>query len=137
MIPNVEDPVPLTDDSGVTKKILRPGEISSGCPPAGSTVIVHYVGTLASDGSEFDSSRSRNEPFRFKLGKGSVIKGWDIGVATMKKGELALLTCHPDYAYGKEGSGKIPPDSILNFEVELLNWIDGDDVLGDGRLFKK
>jgi FKBP-type peptidyl-prolyl cis-trans isomerase len=68
MIPNVEDPVPLTDDSGVTKKILRPGEISSGCPPAGSTVIVHYVGTLASDGSEFDSSRSRNEPFRFKLG---------------------------------------------------------------------
>jgi FK506-binding protein 4/5 len=54
---------------------------------------VHYTGTLESDGSKFDSSVDRGEPFKFTLGTGSVIKGWDLGVATMKKGEKAVLTC--------------------------------------------
>ncbi len=61
---------------------------------------MHYVGTLESDASEFDSSRARNKPFEFTLGKGQDIKGWDLGVASMKKGELAKFTLAPEFAYG-------------------------------------
>lgn len=61
---------------------------------------MHYVGTLL-DGKKFDSSRDRGEPFVFDIGQSRVIKGWDVGVATMRKGELAVLTCAPDYAYGR------------------------------------
>lgn len=62
---------------------------------------MHYVGTLL-DGTKFDASTDRNEPFVFELGLGRVIKGWDLGVARMKKGEKAILTCRSDYAYGKQ-----------------------------------
>ena len=62
---------------------------------------MHYVGTLL-DGSKFDSSRDRDSPFSFKLGQGQVIKGWDIGLASMKKGEKAILTCKPEFAYGAQ-----------------------------------
>ena len=63
---------------------------------------------------------------------GSVIKGWDQGVATMLKGEKSLLTCKPDFAYGEKGSSpKIPPDATLQFEVELLYW-KGNDISGEG-----
>lgn len=120
-------------DNGVLKEILREGE-GEEYPPAGSKVKVHYTGTLT-DGTQFDSSRDRNDPFEFDLGKGefffcqfiqflklafsgSVIKAWDIGVATMKKGERAMLTCASDYAYGKTGSPPtIPPDATLKFDV--------------------
>ncbi|NEU34406.1 FKBP-type peptidyl-prolyl cis-trans isomerase, partial [bacterium LRH843] len=62
-------------------------------------------------------------PFSFVLGKGSVIKAWDIGVATMKKGEMCVLTCKSEYAYGKSGSPPtIPPDATLIFEIEMLDW---------------
>jgi len=92
----------------------------------GDEVEVHYVGTLESDGSKFDSSRDRSSPFKFKLGQGQVIKGWDKGVATMKLGEKSILTLRSDYAYGDAGSGaKIPGGATLKFEVELLSWSDG------------
>jgi len=114
--------IKLSEDGGILKKILKEG--SGETPPNGAKVQVHYVGKLE-NGTVFDSSRERNDYFHFTLGKGTVIKGWDVGVASMKKGELALLICKPEYAYGSEGSPpSIPPNSTLHFEVELFGWDD-------------
>ncbi|KAG7519804.1 peptidyl-prolyl cis-trans isomerase FKBP1A-like [Solea senegalensis] len=89
-------------------------------PKAGQTCVVHYVGFLT-DGTKFDSSRDREKPFKFKIGKKEVITGWDEGVKQMSVGQRAKLTCSPDYAYGKQGHpGVIPPNATLIFEVELL-----------------
>jgi len=113
-------------DGGVMKEIKRPGVGDDG-PMTGDKVFVHYVGTLT-DGTKFDSSRDRGSKFEFTLGTGNVIKAWDIGVATMKRGELAVLLCKSEYAYGKKGSPpNIPPDATLVFEVELFDW-KGEDV---------
>lgn len=89
-------------------------------PKTGQTVVVHYTGTL-DDGSKFDSSRDRGKPFKFKIGKGEVIRGWDDGVAQMSVGQRAKLICSPDFAYGARGHpGVIPPNATLTFDVELL-----------------
>ncbi|XP_008284985.1 12 kDa FK506-binding protein-like [Stegastes partitus] len=106
---------------GVDVEVIKPGDGTS-YPGKGQTVTVHYVGTLT-NGKKFDSSRDRGDPFEFKLGKGQVIRGWDEGVAQMSLGEVAKLTCSPDYAYGSKGYPPIiPANSTLIFEVELLNF---------------
>ena len=81
---------------------------------------VHYTGTLT-NGTKFDSSVDRGQPFQFTIGMGQVIKGWDEGMMKMSVGQTAKLTCTPDYAYGERGFPPvIPPASTLIFEVELL-----------------
>lgn len=116
-------------DGGVLKLVKREGT-GTELPMTGDKVYVHYVGTLL-DGTHFDSSRDRGEKFSFELGKGQVIKAWDIGVATMKVGELCQLICKPEYAYGSAGSPpKIPPNATLVFEVEFFDF-HGEDITED------
>ncbi|MEW5312348.1 MAG: hypothetical protein WDW38_003989 [Sanguina aurantia] len=106
--------------TGVTVVTTKPGDGVT-FPAKGQTVSVHYTGTLT-DGTKFDSSRDRNQPFRFRLGRGEVIRGWDEGVKQMSLGQRATLTIGSDFAYGPAGMpGVIPPAATLIFDVELLS----------------
>jgi FKBP-type peptidyl-prolyl cis-trans isomerase len=86
----------------------------------GDEVSVHYTGTLR-DGTEFDSSYDRGEPFTFVLGIGEVIQGWDQGIVGMKVGEKRMLEIPSSLGYGEGGSGIIPPNAGLIFETELVS----------------
>jgi len=110
-----------------TKKIIKTGDKSS-FPGKGDDVECYYTGKLA-DGKVFDTNMvedpkkpGKRAPLRFKVGAGKVIRGWDEALQTMSKGEKAEIVIQPDWAYGKKGlEGKIPPNSTLTFEVELVN----------------
>lgn len=126
----------ITGDGGVIKEIIKAGE-GDEKPRKGMEVTVHYVGTLL-DGTKFDSSRDRGDYFKFKLGEGQVIKGWDTSVATMLKGEICKVTLKPEYAYGESGSPpKIPPNSTLVFEIELIDWEAEKDLSGGEKAIMK
>jgi peptidylprolyl isomerase len=107
-----------TTSSGLQYEDLVVG--TGATPQAGQTAVVHYTGWL-DNGTKFDSSVDRGQPFEFRLGQGQVIKGWDEGVATMKVGGKRKLLIPPDLGYGARGAGGvIPPNARLTFEVELL-----------------
>ncbi|XP_065813340.1 peptidyl-prolyl cis-trans isomerase FKBP4 isoform X2 [Labrus bergylta] len=136
-IPMEGEDITPKKDGGVLKLVKREGT-GTELPMTGDKVFVHYVGTLL-DGTHFDSSRDRGEKFSFELGKGQVIKAWDIGVATMKIGELCQLICKSEYAYGSAGSPpKIPPSATLVFEVELFEF-RGEDITDgeDGGIIRR
>ncbi len=104
--------------NGLGVEVLKAGtgkEIQNG-----EIAVVNYVGTLE-NGTKFDSSIDRGVPFKFTLGAGQVIKGWDMGVLGMKIGEKRRLKIPPELAYGSRGVGQIPPNSTLIFDVELVN----------------
>jgi peptidylprolyl isomerase len=108
----------VTTPSGL--KYVELVEGTGETPETGKTVNVHYTGTLE-DGTKFDSSRDRGQPFSFKIGIGQVIKGWDEGVMTMKVGGRRQLIIPSELGYGARGAGGvIPPNSTLIFDVELL-----------------
>jgi peptidylprolyl isomerase len=117
---NMSDEKVVTTDSGLQYVELEQGtgDVS---PQRGQRVTVHYTGTLE-DGSKFDSSRDRNQPFTFKFGIGQVIKGWDEALSTMKVGDRRKLIIPPELGYGARGAGGvIPPNATLIFDVELLD----------------
>lgn len=116
--PVCAEPKPITTDSGLQYTDVKKGMGLT--PKDGQIVIVHYTGTLP-DGTKFDSSRDRGDPFTFKLGTGQVIKGWDEGIATMKVGGQRKLVIPPELGYGAQGAGGvIPPNATLHFDVELI-----------------
>jgi peptidylprolyl isomerase len=117
-----QEPGYTKSDSGLQYKDEKVG--TGPQPQKGDRAKVHYTGWLYQNGkkgAKFDSSVDRGEPFRFPLGQGRVIKGWDEGVATMKVGGKRTLIIPPDLGYGARGAGGvIPPNATLMFDVELL-----------------
>ena len=106
-------------ESGLRMIIHKEG--NGEIPQTGQTVIVHYRGILE-NGKEFDSSHDKGQPFKFPLGQGRVIKGWDEALSIMSKGEKRTLIIPPNLGYGSRAKGKIPANSILIFEVELIDF---------------
>ena len=109
----------ITTDSGLKYIVTEPGEGDT--PTNGTRVTVHYTGKFLDD-RVFDSSVSRGKPIVFEVGTGRVIKGWDEALLTMKKGEKRTLIIPPELGYGASGRGPIPPNSVLVFDVELVDF---------------
>jgi peptidylprolyl isomerase len=111
-------PINATPPAKLGKKDLAKGH--GRAAKAGDTVTVQYDGALYQNGTEFDASWNRHQPFSFPLGAGQVIPGWDKGVVGMKVGGRRVLTIPPELGYGPQGSGPIPPNSTLVFVVDML-----------------
>ncbi|KAI9871259.1 MAG: Peptidyl-prolyl cis-trans isomerase fpr2 [Pleopsidium flavum] len=111
--------VSAADHEDVKVEVTNPVECSRKTQ-RGDKIEVHYRGTLAQDGSQFDASYDRGEPLSFTVGNGQVIKGWDEGLLGMCVGEKRLLTIKPDFGYGNQAMGPIPAGSTLIFETELM-----------------
>lgn len=110
----------MNDSKTVTGLKIEEIEVGTGQEvKSGDTVVIHYSGTLT-DGTKFDSSYDRGEPFETQIGVGQVIKGWDEGVVGMKVGGKRKLTIPPDLGYGAQAVGPIPANSTLIFDVELV-----------------
>ncbi len=111
----------MTQNTPANGLVIDEIEVGSGeTAVKGKMVSVHYTGWLT-DGTKFDSSKDRNDPFNFPLGAGHVIRGWDEGVQGMQEGGKRKLTIPPELGYGARGAGGvIPPNATLTFEVELL-----------------
>ncbi len=122
--PEAESAASLTGEEITTESGLKYVDHVLGTgpmPQAGQTIVVHYTGSLE-DGTKFDSSVDRGQPFPFQVGVGQVIKGWDEGLLSMRAGGKRTLTIPPHLGYGQRGSGNvIPPGATLVFEVELLD----------------
>ncbi|MCZ6801873.1 MAG: FKBP-type peptidyl-prolyl cis-trans isomerase [Nitrospirae bacterium] len=119
LVGHAGDQKAMTTDSGLQYIDLKMGDGREA--HVGETAIVHYTGWLK-DGTKFDSSVDRNQPFSFRLGAGRVIKGWDEGVVGMKIGSKRKLIIPPNLGYGPRGAGRtIPPNATLTFDVELLD----------------
>ncbi|MEN9407668.1 MAG: hypothetical protein RLZZ455_884 [Candidatus Parcubacteria bacterium] len=114
-------PVTETTDAGSSEKLkIEDIEVGTGEEvKKGDTVVIHYNGTLT-DGTKFDSSYDRGEPFETQIGVGVVIQGWDEGVVGMKTGGKRKLIIPPDLGYGDQQMGSIPANSTLIFDVELI-----------------
>ena len=126
---HIESSEPVDSALQVHLQTIKPGDDSIR-PTEGDVLTVHYTGTLRDDGSEFDSSRAKKQPFTFTLGKGEVIRGWELGLVQMSLGQRARLTIAPEAGYGEKGcvdkesasgTGVIPPNATLLFDVELLD----------------
>lgn len=107
-----------TTESGLKYKITEKGKGAKVLK--GDKVTVHYTGTLT-NGTKFDSSKDRNQPFSFKVGSGQVIKGWDEGLALLNVGDKATLIIPPAIGYGERAVGSIPANSTLNFDIEVID----------------
>lgn len=112
-------PDAITTPSGLKYVVVNEGEGDS--PAKGTLVTVHYTGKLL-NGKKFDSSYDRGQPIDFPVGRGQVIKGWEEALLGMKKGEKRVLIIPPELGYGPSGRGPIPPNAIMIFDVELVNF---------------
>ena len=120
--PNTTAPTKVTGDGVKTASGLQYWDIKAGAgvvAKEGSHVTVHYTGWLTT-GKKFDSSVDAHQPFDFTIAQGDVIKGWDEGVAGMKVGGKRQLRIPPELGYGASGSGPIPPNATLIFDIQLL-----------------
>jgi FKBP-type peptidyl-prolyl cis-trans isomerase len=116
--PPAEPQAPVVRDDGLVTQVLAPGDGDEA--KKGDKLKLHFVGTLI-DGGVFDSSRARGQPFSFWVGEGQVVPGLDQGLLGMREGEVRRITLPPALGYGLEAKPKIPPNSTLVFEVELLD----------------
>eukprot|EP00931_Biecheleriopsis_adriatica_P073425 TRINITY_DN47709_c0_g1_i1.p1 TRINITY_DN47709_c0_g1~~TRINITY_DN47709_c0_g1_i1.p1 ORF type:complete len:663 (+),score=182.51 TRINITY_DN47709_c0_g1_i1:44-2032(+) len=123
---------------GIRKEIITEAEKDVFAKPkSGDDVTIEYTGTLEADGSEFDSSQKHSTPFVVTLGKGQLVQGLDLGIATMKKGEVVKFTLQPELGYGEAGKlPEVPPDATLVYTVTLVSFVSKLDLFGDEGVIK-